>query len=112
MRNIFCQEMIKAFEKKPFVFLSGDLGFKALEPLQEKLGDYFINAGIAEQNMVSTAAGIARTGLEVFVYSIAPFIYARPFEQIRNDICLHNLPVTLVGNGGGSWPNTFSGLSL
>jgi len=101
MRNIFCQEIIKAFEKKPFVFLSGDLGFKALEPLQEKLADHFINAGISEQNMVSTAAGIAKTGLEVFVYSIAPFIYARPFEQIRNDICLHNLPVTLVGNGGG-----------
>jgi transketolase len=47
------------------------------------------------------AAGLARTGLSVWAYSIAPFLYARPFEQIRNDICLHRLPVRLVGNGGG-----------
>jgi transketolase len=101
MRDIFCAEMIKAFAKKPFVFLTGDLGFKALEPLREAIADHFINVGIAEQNMVSTAAGIAKTGLQVFCYSIAPFAYARPFEQIRNDVCLHNLPVTIVGNGGG-----------
>lgn len=101
MREIFCNEMIRAYEKKPFVFLTGDLGFKALEPLQARMGEHFINCGIAEQNMISLAAGIAKTGLQVFAYSISPFIYARPFEQIRNDICLHNLPITLVGNGGG-----------
>ena len=61
----------------------------------------FINAGVAEQNMVAVAAGLARGGLRPWVYSIAPFCYARPFEQIRNDVCLHDLPVTLVGNGGG-----------
>lgn len=101
MRKIFCDELIKAFTKNKFVFLTGDLGFKALEPLAEVMKDHFINVGIAEQNMVSTAAGIAKTGISTFVYSIAPFAYARPFEQIRNDICLHNLPVTIVGNGGG-----------
>lgn len=101
MREIFCAEMLRAFEKKPFVFLTGDLGFKALEPLQEKLGSHFINVGISEQNMISVAAGIAKTGLQVFCYSISPFAFARPFEQIRNDVCLHNLPVTIVGNGGG-----------
>lgn len=101
MREIFCAEMLTAFEKEKFVFLTGDLGFKALEPLQEKLGDHFINVGISEQNMISVAAGIAKTGLKVFCYSIAPFAFARPFEQIRNDVCLHNLPVTIVGNGGG-----------
>jgi transketolase len=84
-----------------FVFLTGDLGFKALEPLQDTLGPRFINAGISEQNMVSVAAGLARSGLRPWTYSIAPFLYARPFEQIRNDVCLHNLPVILVGNGGG-----------
>ena len=51
--------------------------------------------------MVSVAAGMTKTGIETWVYSIAPFIYARPFEQIRNDICLNRLPVRLVGNGGG-----------
>jgi transketolase len=61
----------------------------------------FINAGVAEQNMISVAAGLAKTGICVWVYSIAPFCYARPFEQIRNDVCFHHLPVHLVGNGGG-----------
>jgi transketolase len=83
------------------VFLTGDLGFKALEPLRDVLRERFINAGVAEQNMVSVAAGLARSGLRPWVYSIAPFVYARPFEQIRNDVCLHRLPVVLVGNGGG-----------
>jgi transketolase len=101
MRNVFCQSMIEAASRPEFVFLTGDLGYKALEPLREAMGPRFINAGVAEQNMVSLAAGLARSGMRPWVYSIAPFIYARPFEQIRNDICLHNLPVVLVGNGGG-----------
>ena len=64
-------------------------------------GERFINAGIAEQNMVSLAAGLAREGHLPWVYSIAPFVAFRPYEQIRNDVCLHKLPVKLVGNGGG-----------
>jgi transketolase len=83
------------------VFLTGDLGFMALEPLRDALKERFINAGVAEQNMVSVAAGLAKLELRPWVYSIAPFLYARSFEQIRNDICAHNLPVVLVGNGGG-----------
>lgn len=83
------------------VFLTGDLGFMALEPLAEAMGDRFINAGIAEQNMVSVAAAMAKEGLDPWVYSIAPFCYARPFEQIRNDVAFHRLSVKLIGNGGG-----------
>jgi transketolase len=101
MRNAFCQSLIEAASRPDFVFLTGDLGYKALEPLREAMGARFINAGVAEQNMVSVAAGLARAGMRPWVYSIAPFLYARPFEQIRNDVCLHNLPVVLVGNGGG-----------
>jgi transketolase len=93
--------MIKAASRPDFVFLTGDLGYKALEPLREAMKSRFINAGVAEQNMVSLAAGLARSKMRPWVYSIAPFIYARPFEQIRNDVSLHNLPVVLVGNGGG-----------
>lgn len=93
--------LLKRASSEDHVFLTGDLGFMALEPLQEAMGPRFINAGVAEQNMISVAAGLARTGMCVWVYSIAPFCYARPFEQIRNDICLHSLPVHLVGNGGG-----------
>lgn len=83
------------------VFLTGDLGFMALEPLAEALGERFINAGVSEQNMVTVGAALARLRFEVWVYSIAPFCYARPFEQIRNDVAFHRLRVRLVGNGGG-----------
>ncbi len=100
MRSAFSKALVDRAHSG-MVFLTGDLGFMALEPVKEALGDRFINAGVAEQNMVSVAAGMAYTGLDVWAYSIAPFCYARPFEQIRNDIALHGLPVKLVGNGGG-----------
>ena len=101
MRNVFRDSLVASSGRADFVFLTGDLGFMALEPLRDALGPRFINAGVAEQNMVSVAAGLARAGLRPWAYSIAPFLYARPFEQIRNDVCLHRLPVVLVGNGGG-----------
>ncbi len=101
MRNALCQSLVSHAADREFVFLTGDLGFQALEPLQDVAGERFINAGVAEQNMVSVAAGLASTGFRPWVYSIAPFVYARPYEQIRNDICMHDLPVKLVGNGGG-----------
>lgn len=93
--------MVAAATHPAFLFLTGDLGYKALEPLQAVLGSRFMNMGVAEQNMVGVAAGLARQSLRPWAYSIAPFAYARPFEQIRNDVCAHSLPVVLVGNGGG-----------
>src|SRR3954451_11292726 len=101
MRDVFCRSLVRNAGRREFVFLTGDLGFKALEPLRDAMRERFINAGVAEQNMICVAAGLAKTGLRPWVYSIAPFLYARPFEQIRNDVCLHDLPVVLVGNGGG-----------
>lgn len=101
MRNEFCLSLVKLAYDYPLIFLTGDVGFMALEPLRERLAERFINAGIAEQNMISVAAGLTLTGAQAWVYSIAPFCYARPFEQIRNDVCLSKLPVKLVGNGGG-----------
>ena len=101
MRQAFCEALHRETGRPEFLFLTGDLGFMALEGLRERMGSRFLNAGVAEQNMVSVAAGLARKGLRPWVYSIAPFLYARPFEQIRNDVCLHGLPVILVGNGGG-----------
>lgn len=101
MRNSFCQALVARAARPEFIFLTGDLGYKALEPLRDVLGSRFLNAGVAEQNMIGVAAGLARSGLRPWVYSIAPFIYARAFEQVRNDICLHALPVVIVGNGGG-----------
>lgn len=102
MRKEFSAAIEKlALADESVVFITGDLGYNALENLQEKLGKRFINAGVAEQNMVGVAAGMAYKGYKVFCYSIAPFVVYRCLEQFRNDACLHNLPVFLVGNGGG-----------
>jgi transketolase len=101
MRKQFCDALVARSVNPEMIFLTGDLGFMALEPLQRALGERFINAGVAEQNMISVAAALARQGFQVWAYSIAAFCYARPYEQIRNDITFHNLPVRLVGNGGG-----------
>jgi len=83
------------------VFLTGDVGFMACESLQKAIGDRFINCGVAEANMMSMAAGMASQGLKPVVYSIAPFVTARCLEQIKVDVCLHNMNVKIVGNGGG-----------
>ncbi len=101
MRRTLAKEIIANWDIPDVFFLTGDLGFMALEEVRSALGARFINTGVAEQNMVGVAAGLARGGNRVFVYSIAPFCYARPYEQIRNDVCMANLPICLIGNGGG-----------
>lgn len=102
MRVEFADSMMKQFdEHQSLAFITGDLGYMALEKVQEKYGERFINAGVAEQNMVTVAAVMAHEGFVPFIYSISPFVTLRPYEQIRNDVCLHNLPVKIVGNGGG-----------
>lgn len=101
MRKQLCDALVERAANPDMIFMTGDLGFMALEPLQAAMGTRFINAGVAEQNMASVAAALARQELDVWVYSIAPFLYARAFEQIRNDITFHALPVKLLGNGGG-----------
>jgi transketolase len=102
MRAEFAQAMIALFGKRSdLVFITGDLGYMALEEVAKTYGERFINAGVAEQNAVSLAAGLARAGHVPWVYSSAPFVVLRPYEQIRNDVCLHGLPVKLVGNAGG-----------
>ena len=94
--------MVALFEKRrDLVFITGDLGYMALEGVAKAFGERFINAGVAEQNAVSLAAGLAREGHLPWVYSMAVFTVLRPYEQIRHDLCLHKLPVKLVGNGGG-----------
>ena len=102
MRKEFAEAIINLSKTNDkIVFLTGDLGFMALEGVKEYLGERFINAGVAEQNMVTMAASLAYEGFLPFVYSISPFVTLRPYEQLRNDVCLHNLPVKVVANGGG-----------
>ena len=102
MRKHFSNYIERIAEQNDdIVFVTGDLGYNALENLGVKMGDRFINAGVAEQNMIGIAAGMASQGYRVICYSIAPFVVYRCLEQIRNDVCFHNLPVYVVGNGGG-----------
>ena len=102
MRNEFSTIIEKIITTNPkSVFITGDLGYNALEKVQASAKDRFINAGVAEQNMVGVAAGLAYKGFETFTYSIAPFAVYRCLEQIKIDVCIHNLPVYIVGNGGG-----------
>ncbi|GAB1489319.1 1-deoxy-D-xylulose-5-phosphate synthase [Opitutaceae bacterium] len=102
MRKEF-SDWVEGFGRREprLVFLTGDLGFAALENVQAALGARFVNAGVSEQNMVSVAAGMAHQGLRPLCYSIAPFAVFRPYEQIRLDVAIHKLPVKIVGNGGG-----------
>ncbi len=102
MRKEFTESIVALHAEDPrTILITGDLGYMAFEDLRRVFGEKFINAGVAEQNMVTLAAGMAFEGFMPWVYSITPFVTLRPYEQIRNDVCLHSLPVKLVGNGGG-----------
>lgn len=102
MRTAFIEQLIVEARQNPRVFLAvGDLGFSVVEPFAAEFPDRFLNAGVAEQNMTGVAAGLASEGWHVFTYSIANFPTLRCLEQIRNDVCYHQLPVTVVAVGGG-----------
>lgn len=102
MRDAFFKTLIElAKENKNIEVITGDLGFGVLKPFWEALPDQFINAGIAEQNMTSVAAGMALEGKTVFTYSIGNFPTLRCLEQIRNDCAYHKADVKIVCVGGG-----------
>lgn len=102
MRDEFARAMVALFGRRAdLAFVTADVGYMAIEQIAKTFAERFINAGIAEQNAVSVAAGLAQEGYLPWVYSMAPFVALRPYEQIRTDVCLHRLPVKLVGNGGG-----------
>ena len=71
MRVTLADSIIQFSKTNEIIFLTGDLGFMALEELRDSLGDRFINCGVSEQNMIGVAAGLAKQGFRVFVYSIA-----------------------------------------
>jgi len=100
MRTTFIEKLVSGADKKTY-FLIGDLGYSVVEPFIKKHPDQFLNTGIAEQNMTGMAAGLAIEGYKVFTYSIGNFNTLRCLEQIRNDICYHNLDVNIVSVGGG-----------
>lgn len=90
-----------ADQDERIVLLTADLGFMALDEFISRHKDRFFNVGVAEQNMVGMATGLAESGFLPFVYSIVPFAVLRPYEFIRNGPVLHQLPVRVVGVGAG-----------
>jgi transketolase len=102
MRDAFLSSLTELASTNRDVFLiTADLGFKVLDAFRERHPKQFLNIGIAEQNMIGVAAGLALSGKIVFVYSIANFSTLRCLEQIRNDACYHNANVKIVSVGSG-----------
>ena len=102
MRSAFIRTLKETAARHPEIWLlCGDLGFSVLEGFAEQYPDRYVNMGVAEQNMTGVAAGLALSGKTVFTYSIANFPTIRCLEQIRNDVCYHNLNVKIVAVGGG-----------
>ncbi len=83
------------------IFLTADMSAFSLQKFKRDLPDRYFNVGVAEQNLIGVAAGLALSGKKVFVYAIAPFVTQRCFEQIKVDLCAMNLPVTIIGTGPG-----------
>ena len=98
-----CLEVVHRLAKRDerVVFVGSDLGFKTLDAFRKELPERFLVEGISEQNVVGLAAGLALEGRIPYVNTIATFLTRRALEQVAMDLCLHDLPVRLIGNGGG-----------
>jgi transketolase len=102
MRGAFARTLAElAAKDSRILLLTADLGYMALEPFSERFPDRFLNVGVAEQNMVGLATGLAEAGFLPFVYSIVTFATLRPYEFIRNGPIMQQLPVRIIGVGGG-----------
>lgn len=102
MRNAFSTVLSAAALADPkILLLTGDHGYALFDDFRKQNPDQFINCGIAEQNMVGVAAGLAKAGYKPIVYGLSSFIPVRVLEQIKLDICYENLPVIFIGDGAG-----------
>jgi transketolase len=90
-----------AGEDERILLLTGDLGYTVIEPFAERFPNRFFNVGVAEQNLIGLATGLAESGFIPFVYSITTFVSMRAYEFIRNGPLAHGLPVRIIGVGGG-----------
>jgi transketolase len=103
MRNTFADVFYEAGKKDPrlCVVVADISPAGSIAKFREEFPDRFVNTGVAEQVMIAMVAGMAQRGLRPFAYTIATFTLYRPFEMVRDDLCYQNLPVTIVGIGGG-----------
>ena len=102
MRDSFSETLVRLAKADPnILLLTGDHGYALFDQFRKECPTQYINAGIAEQNMVGMAAGLARGGFRPFVYGLSAFIPVRVIEQIKLDIAHDKLPVILIGDGAG-----------
>jgi len=102
MRAAFSEALVRLAKSDPNVLLlTGDHGYALFDDFRRECPAQYINAGIAEQNMVGMAAGLARTGFRPFVYGLSAFIPVRVVEQIKLDVAHDKLPVVFIGDGAG-----------
>lgn len=102
MRAAFSKALVEFAKENPqVVLLTGDHGYALFDEFRQTCPQQYINAGIAEQNMVGMAAGLARAGFIPFVYGLSAFIPIRVLEQIKLDIAHDQLHVVLLGDGAG-----------
>ncbi len=102
IRDAFFDEVYTIASQDPgVIFLTADTGAFSLNRFKADLSSQYINVGVAEQNLISVAAGLALGGKKVFIYTIAPFVTQRCYEQIKIDICGMCLPIKIIGSGPG-----------
>jgi transketolase len=102
VRNAFSQALVNtAIANDRVVLLTGDHGYALFDDFRKRCPNQYINAGIAEQNMVGVAAGLAKGGFRPIVYGLSAFVPVRVLEQIKIDVCYQQLPVIFTGDGAG-----------
>lgn len=111
MRNTFADTFYEAGKRDPRIaIVVADISpAGSIEKFRKEFPTRFVNTGVAEQVMIGMCAGMALRGLRPFAYTIATFTLYRPFEMVRDDLCYQNLPVTIVGIGGGVTYSTLGG---
>jgi transketolase len=102
MRTAFSKALVAAARAdERVVLLTGDHGYSLFDEFRKVRPDQYVNAGVAEQNMVGVAAGLAKGGLRPVVYGLSAFVPIRVLEQIKLDVCYEQLPVLFIGDGAG-----------
>jgi len=111
MRNTFSDALYEAATGNPdiYIIVSDISPAGSMAKFSKQYPDRFINVGVAEQSMIGICAGLALKGCQPFAYTIATFALYRPLEMVRDDLCYQNLPVTVVGMGGGVIYSTLGG---
>jgi transketolase len=102
MRGVIFDALLRRMEvDESIFFLTGDMGINLVEPIEEAFPDRFVNVGIAEQNLIGVAAGLCNVGYRPIAYTIGNFLVHRCYEQLRDDVALHEYPVVLLGTSAG-----------